>query len=120
MSHDGAKLHLIRTATGANKPDFADRLGVTVRTLSRWERGQVPVPDDVLAHTYEHLDLVLDVIDHQRQEDGLTVAHSTEHVPDHLADRGVDVRLWNTCLAFCLIDSELNSSEAVQVGWADR
>lgn len=37
-----------REMAGYTQQSLADSVGVHVRTVSRWERGALPVPDDVL------------------------------------------------------------------------
>lgn len=117
MSHDGAKLKLIRTATGASKPSYATRLGVTVRTLARWEQGRIPVPEDVMGHAYEHLDLILDVIDRQKAETEIEVTTHLHQLPEDLAARGADVQLWNWCAAYNLVDADINTVNGADVRW---
>lgn len=117
MSHDGAKLKLIRTATGASKPSYAKRLGVSPRTLARWERGQIPVPEDVIGHMYEHLDLVVDVIDRQRLDGDLVVVSQLHEIPGDLVIRGADVQMWNSCLVYRLLDLEFNTLDGADVRW---
>jgi len=41
---DGVELQRRRQASGLSQSQLAERLGVHVRTISKWERGVNPVP----------------------------------------------------------------------------
>ena len=56
---DAVNLRGLREMAGHSQQSLADALGVHVRTVSRWERGVVPVPEDVL-------DWLADALDDQR------------------------------------------------------
>lgn len=49
------QLRAEREMAGHSQQSLADALGVHVRTVSRWERGALPVPDDALAFVEEAL-----------------------------------------------------------------
>lgn len=40
------RLEALRNASGMSRAGVADRLGVTERTVYRWERGEVSIHDD--------------------------------------------------------------------------
>ena len=42
----GNRIEALRNASGMSRAGVADRLGVTERTVYRWERGDNPVPDE--------------------------------------------------------------------------
>lgn len=117
MTDIGAKLKLVRTAMGASKPKYANRLGVSVRSLARWEKDQTEVPDGVVTMMYEDLDLMHDVIYRQNQMSNLEVKADLEGIPADLVRRGVDEVVWNQCLAYCLLDQDLKDQDDVRVRW---
>lgn len=117
MDSVGAKLKVIRTATGHSKNSYADHLGVSVRTLTRWENGQIAVPDDVVGQMYEDLDLLLDVIHHQQSSGQLEVVKHQEQLPGDLRFRGCTVQMWNTCLVYGLLDADINGN-GISASWA--
>lgn len=118
MNSVGAKLRVIRTATGASNRRYATKLGVSPRTLARWERGQIEVPEDVAGQMYEDLDLILDVIDVQRRMDKLEVLTNLDQVPTYLVERGCDVQMWNTCLVYRLIDADIHG-DGIGARWVE-
>ena len=68
---DAVNLRGLREMAGHSQQSLADALGVHVRTVSRWERGTVPVPEDVLDWLADALedqrrlvDKALDVVEH--------------------------------------------------------
>lgn len=110
MNSVGAKLKLIRMATGASKSEYARRINVSARTLARWEKDQIEVPDDVAGQMYEDLDLILDVIHRQQASDSLEVVSHPDQLPGDLELRGCNVQMWNTCLVYSLLDTDINGS----------
>lgn len=110
MNSVGAKLKLIRMATGASKSEYARRINVSARTLARWENDQITVPDDVAGQMYEDLDLLLDVIHRQQTSGQLEVVKHQDQLPAELELRGCNVQMWNTCLVYSLLDTDINGS----------
>jgi transcriptional regulator with XRE-family HTH domain len=53
--HRSAQLKATREMAGYSQQALADALGVHVRTVSRWERGALPVPEDALLLVEEAL-----------------------------------------------------------------
>lgn len=51
-----AQLKAMREMAGHSQQSLADALGVHVRTVSRWERGALQVPDDAFVFLDEALD----------------------------------------------------------------
>lgn len=45
MSDEPNRITKLRTASGLSRPGVADRLGVTERTVYRWENGETAIPD---------------------------------------------------------------------------
>lgn len=113
----GAKLKLIRTATGASKSVYARKLDVSTRTLARWEKDQLEVPDDVAGQMYEDLDLILDVIHRQQMDGVLQVISHPDSIPAEFELRGVDVDMWNLCLVYGLLDADING-KGIGAKWA--
>lgn len=116
MNSIGAKLKVIRTACGATKHSYSKKLGVAPRTLARWEKDQIEVPDDVAGQMYQDLDLILDVVDVQQRSGELEVLNHLHQVPTYLAERGCDVQMWNQCLVYTLIHSDIQGS-GVSARW---
>ena len=116
MNSIGAKLKVIRTATGHSKNSYANRLGVSVRTLARWENEQIAVPDDVAGQMYEDLDLLLDVIHRQQTSGQLEVMKHQKQLPGDLELRGCTVQMWNTCLVYSLLDADINGT-GIAASW---
>jgi transcriptional regulator with XRE-family HTH domain len=44
-----ADVKALREAIGWSRPELSKRLGVSMRALERWENGQNPAPDEVVA-----------------------------------------------------------------------
>lgn len=42
----GNRIEALRNASGLSRAGVADRLGVTERTVYRWEKGEVQIPDE--------------------------------------------------------------------------
>lgn len=48
MQHPGPLLRDLRNAAGLRIADVAERIGRPIQTCSQWERGERPIPYDVL------------------------------------------------------------------------
>jgi DNA-binding XRE family transcriptional regulator len=54
--HDGLTLRKLRRVRGLSMADVADRMGVTVATVSRWEAGKMGM-------SFEHVSRLSDVLE---------------------------------------------------------
>lgn len=108
----GPLVKLVRLAMGASRREYADRMGVSTRSLSRWESGTAPVPDGVVDLAYEDLDLIQDTLHLQGESLQLPLAGPWSKLPEHLTERGLTHQAWNQCLAVHMIARDLRGELA--------
>ena len=107
----GPLIKLVRLAMGASRREYADRMGVSTRSLSRWESGTAPVPNGVLDSAYEDLDLIQDTLHLQSESLQLPLASPWSRLPEHLTERGLTHQVWNQCLAVHMIAKDLRGEQ---------
>jgi transcriptional regulator with XRE-family HTH domain len=55
-----SRFKLFRELLGFSQKEFADKLGVSQKAISQWERGERAIPAVILKELKEHLNLNID------------------------------------------------------------